>query len=301
MFVTRTDLIDMLRGARDSFEGLIVGYLARMVPMGTLYSVSTEDSGENALVDQVRLWGASDDDSNEDAATEAGRIEQAGFLTIPRLNEPAQCIGDTRNAAYIPRSSPKYRPTGGQPGDTAHYSMSDGDPAVLWNREDGSASWQSRGSSKIELGNNGSGNWRSAGGANIALSATEPRVRVNETLHADHFAGGILIPVAIPGPALGTTPPGTVLATGTDAAFTLTLDVQDPAALPGLAATITFAKPYDAEPHLGMCIKSTILATPPPAGIAGALYVLAFPNTMLLFSTLQIPVGIHRLSLTVVG
>lgn len=284
MFATRTDLLEALRGFRDSIEGMLGNYLARMVLRGKIYSVSTADSGEQLLVDQVQLWGSSDDNNNQDAETEVGRIEPAGFLTVPRLNEPALSIGDTRNAVYVPLSSAKYRPSGGEPGDTAHYSLSDGDPAVLWNRQ------------------NGEGTWDSGGGAHVELDKAAPRVRVKTTLHADHYAGNDLVPIATPGEALGVTPAGTVLLTGTDAAMTLTMTVTDPAAPPGLLCTIVFGGAYDGEPHLlGPFPKSTNLATPPPAGQAGAIFAVAIPTTVLLFTTVQFTPGIYRLSFGVMG
>lgn len=284
MFITLADLRDALRGAQDHVESMIVGYLARSFPRGTIYSVSTADSGEQLLVDQARLWGASDDDSNEDAETEVGRIEQAGFLTIPQLNEPAQCFGDTRNAAYIPLSSAKYRPGGGQPGDTAHYSLSDATPAVIWNRQ------------------SGQGTWDSAGGAHLELDQTEPRLRAKRTLHADHYAGNDLFPVATPGPALGTAPAGVALVSGTDAAMTMSMTITDPTAAPGLLCTIVFGAPYDGEPHLlGPFPKSLNLATPPPGGVSGTMYAVVIPNACLLFNTVTWTPGTYRFSFGVMG
>lgn len=138
MFATLQELRDGLRGFRESLEGWLVNSLANAFLRTTIASVSTEDSGEQLLVDRVNVYAASEE-GQEQSSTEVGRLEMAGHLVIPRLNEPAQVLGDPRNAAYLPLASGKYRPSGGQPGDSAVYNLTDeaSQRATAWMRESG--------------------------------------------------------------------------------------------------------------------------------------------------------------------
>jgi hypothetical protein len=136
-FVTYQALRDALRAlVIDIRENVIPQFIARIAPRTTIASASTSDSGRNALVDELRSFVSGIDGQG---TTQVGRAELAGHLVVPRNNEPAQVIGDLRNSSYLPLGSPKYRPTGGKPGDAAQYNLTDEESqrASVWIRETG--------------------------------------------------------------------------------------------------------------------------------------------------------------------
>jgi len=138
MYVTRPELNAALRDMMDQIREMFAGRAAISAPLGSLDNISTADSGAELLVDRVRLWGSTDS-SDPDAATTLGRLEYAGHLTIPRLREPAQVIGDASNGQYFPLASATYRPSGGKVGDSCQYNLTDttAQRATMWTRETG--------------------------------------------------------------------------------------------------------------------------------------------------------------------
>lgn len=138
MYVTRAELNAALRDMMDQIREMFASQSCIAAPRGTIDSVSTADSGAELLVDRIRLWAATSPD-DPDAATTLGRMEYAGFLTVPRLREPAQVVGDANNGQYFPLASPTYRPSGGNLGDACHYNLTDtaSQRATIWTRETG--------------------------------------------------------------------------------------------------------------------------------------------------------------------
>jgi len=273
----RREVSEQLRAFReDLVNSLLPSSVALLVNRVRIKTISTDDTGRNALVDGVTSYTSG---INGTGTTSAGRIEPAGHLIVPREDEPGLALGNLKNAAYLPLGSPKYRPKGGKGGDQASYSESE-TPAVLWNRESGAASWESGANARFDL------------------SSSERRIRAKEVFHADHYAGGDISPTILPGEALGG---GVPVVIGTDAAMTLSLPVL-PMAPAGLLCVIIFGKGYDSEPHLGGPFpKSPQAALPPPAGLAGSIYAIVLPFAVQLLCTSPPAPGLYRFSLTVMG
>ena len=80
-------------------DDLIPGYLSRLSILTSCAAVSTADSGDTCMVDQVRSWKSAE---GGQGSTSMGRVELAGHLAIPRDNQRALTLGDPRNASSSP-------------------------------------------------------------------------------------------------------------------------------------------------------------------------------------------------------
>jgi hypothetical protein len=257
-------------------EEVIPALLARISMLTTCSAVSTADSGDGYLVDQVRSWRSQE---NGQSSTSMGRAELAGLLAVPRTNQRALTLGDPSNAVWFPLAMGNYRPTGAQPGDTALYSQSDAKQGVVWARQSGRVTAES------------------AGGAIADLSATAKEIRLTSDVYADHIAGKDTLPTFAPGPALGG---GAGVVLGSDIAMTLTMvSLGGPA---GLLGTIQFGALWTTQPKLsGPMPTSQTMATPPPAGLAGAVYAVITPVQIQFFATTPVLAGIYSFTFTVTG
>ncbi len=196
-----------------------------------------------------------------------------GVVVAPR--------GGPTNAIAVAMDNLKVGPTDLQEGESVQYSSGGG---------------------TIKCDAQGGITLTGKGGGVVSLDPSQPTVSTSDTLLVDHIAGQGGIPVAVPGPGLGTMPPGTVLVTGHDAAMTVEMTVMDPAATPDLLCTITFGKTYGSAPNItGICPQSSNLASPPPSGVAGCMYALALPGAVQFTSTLPFTPGTYRFSFGVVG
>jgi len=257
-------------------DDLIPGYLSRLSILTSCAAVSTADSGDTCMVDQVRSWKSAE---GGQGSTSMGRVEIAGHLAIPRDNQRALTLGDPRNASWFPLAMKNYRPTGGKPGDSALYSQSDAKQAVIWARQTGQLTAES------------------AGGAKLDMSATAADVQVTADLYANHIAGKDTLPTFAPGPALGG---GAGVVLGSDIAMTLTMvSLGGPA---GLLGTVQFGAQWQTQPKLsGPMPTSQTMATPPPVGLAGAVYAVITPVQIQFFATTAVPPGIYSFTFIVVG
>lgn len=257
-------------------DDLLPMYLSRYSLLTTVSVASTADSGNTWLVDQIKSWRSQE---TGQGITEAGRAEQAGFLTVPRVNQRALTLGDLRNAQYFPLAMKNYRPTGGKVGDVAVYSQSDGSQAILWARQTGELTAQS------------------GGGARVELSAASSDVRITSDLYVNHIAGKDTLPVFVPGPALGG---GAGVVLGSDIAMSLTLvSLGGPA---GLIGAVQFGQIWTTQPKLsGPMPTSQLMATPPPVGLAAAIYAVITPVQVQFYATSPVQPGIYSFTFTVTG
>lgn len=216
--ITRSEAAAMVAASiNDLLANQIPDLIAQAMTRTRIANVSTADSGREALVDGIQGYTSG---INGVGTTEAGRVELAGHLTIPRTEEPALSLGQLGNAAYIPLASVKYRPTGGKPGDAAQYGLTDqaGQHTVIWTREDGSI--QIRAGStvgKIEIDSGGPDKIVLNGGTQAAARVGDA---VKVPLVLQHTSGGM--------PPISTISIGQFV--GTPPVFVLWLSFQLPTA-----------------------------------------------------------------------
>jgi len=231
-----------------------------------------------------------------DDVIELTRLEGFGDVVCPLPEGNAIIWRKSDGGVVQSLVVPNLRPTDCKSGDRALYCSQLGTVLKLHGASSSAAG-------AIELNKaDGSSVDVTAGGDVVLTDKTGRKatmssgvLTVEDVVTAQHFAGRGAAPTASSGSAVGG---GTALVlAGSDSAFVLILNVS--MGSPGLLATVTFAKTYDATP-LGVPAPGALTdnaATPP---VGGSFFVNPAANQLEVNTTAVLPDGIYLLSFVVI-